>query len=85
MSRERPETRGYFDPSDFELLDEAYKEVCAALGFVFHSYDEPAARLIREELARHIVTLAAKGEMSSRKLAALTLSQMRPLEAKWSA
>jgi hypothetical protein len=83
MSAERPKTVACFDPAAFRDLGRAYEDACAALGFVFNTYDEPDAFAVKEQLARHVIAIAADGETNPRRIASLALSKMPALEAKW--
>lgn len=83
MSAELPTTGACFDAAAFRALGKAYDDACGALGFVFHTYDESDALAVKEQLARHVIASAAAGETNPRKLAAMALSKMPALEAKW--
>lgn len=83
MSAHEQKTGACFDPDAFRALGRAYDDACEALGFVFNTYDEPDALAVREQLARHVIAIAADGEINPRKLAAMALSKMPALEAKW--
>lgn len=83
MSAEKPKAGPSFDPAAFHDLGRAYDDACAALGFVFSTYDETDALAVKEQLARHVIASAADGETNPRKLASLALAKMPALEAKW--
>lgn len=83
MSAELPATGACFDAAAFRALGKAYDDACGALGFVFHTYAESDALAVKEQLARHVIASAAAGETNPRKLAAMALSKMPALEAKW--
>jgi hypothetical protein len=83
MSAQQPKTGACFDAAAFRTLGRAYDDACAALGFVFTTYDETDALAVKEQLARHVIALATAGERNPRTLAAQALSKMPALEAKW--
>ena len=83
MSADQQKTGASFDPVALRALGRAYDDACDALGFVFSTYDEPEARAVKEQLARHVIAIAAAGETNPHKVASLALAKMPALEAKW--
>ncbi len=83
MSSTTPDFGACFSDEELHLLERAYDDACAALGFVFNSYDELDAKAIKDQLARYVIGVAAFGERNPHKLSSLALSRMPALEAKW--